>query len=306
VQHGLEALERRYRRADGLYRTLCDDSGGILDDYALLYDQAFVLLALATATKAGADPQRCTAEARQLRGTIEEKFARSGGGFVEQELRGSTFQSNPHMHLLEAALAWCETDGKDGSWASLASSLVALCLAHFVDSGSGMLREFFDESGLPLSGLPGRIVEPGHQFEWAWLLARWSEMRGDLLAREAARRLFDIGERYGIDIIRGVAIDVLLADMSPHSRQARLWPQTERLKAALTLLRHASDETQKNSLERCALAAAEGVSHYLHTSVPGLWRDKMRADGTFVDETSPASSLYHIVCAVDVLRKHMS
>jgi mannose/cellobiose epimerase-like protein (N-acyl-D-glucosamine 2-epimerase family) len=38
--------------------------------------------------------------------------------------------------------------------------------------------------------------------------------------------------------------------------------------------------------------------------VPGLWHDKMRADGTLVDEPSPASSLYHIVCAINVLRTH--
>ncbi len=30
----------------------------------------------------------------------------------------------------------------------------------------------------------------------------------------------------------------------------------------------------------------------------GLWRDKMMADGTFVEEAAPASSFYHIVCAI--------
>ena len=81
-------------------------------------------------------------------------------------------------------------------------------------------------------------------------------------------------------------------------------PQTERLKAALALSRHAPDETQKSALERSALAAAEGLSHYLHTSIPGLWHDKMRADGTLVEEPSPASSLYHIACAIEILRRH--
>ena len=90
--------------------------------------------------------------------------------------------------------------------------------------------------------------------------------------------------------------------MSAHSRQARLWPQTERLKAALALFRQASDEEQRKAMERTALAAAEGLSHYLHTSVPGLWHDKMRADGTLVEEPSPASSLYHIAGVIGVLR----
>jgi mannose/cellobiose epimerase-like protein (N-acyl-D-glucosamine 2-epimerase family) len=74
----------------------------------------------------------------------------------------------------------------------------------------------------------------------------------------------------------------------------------------LVLSRRASDAGKRAELERTALTAAEGLSHYLHTSVPGLWHDKMRPDGTFVIEPSPASSLYHIVCAIDLLRKHVS
>lgn len=301
VTHGMESLFNCYRRPDGLYRTLVDYHGAPLDERAFLYDQAFVLLALATAARAGVERQRCSHEAIELLSVIEERFAREGGGFLEQELRGSRFQSNPHMHLLEAAMAWCAVE-RGGRWESLAESLVRLCLKHFVDSESGMLREFFDDSGAPLSGLPGHIIEPGHQFEWAWLLSSWAEMRGDEAAAQAAARLFEIGERYGIDTTRGVAIDVLLADMSSHSRQARLWPQTERLKSALALAQSASGE-QRAVFERSALAAAEGLSHYLQTRTRGLWHDKMRADGTFVIEPSPASSLYHIACAIDTLRR---
>ena len=36
----------------------------------------------------------------------------------------------------------------------------------------------FDADWRPLAGLTGRLVEPGHQFEWAWLLERWSRLRG--------------------------------------------------------------------------------------------------------------------------------
>ena len=303
VAHALEWMGSRYRRPDGLYRTLCDDAGAPLDERAFLYDQAFVLLALATATRAGLEAGRCRRDAVELRAALFERYARPEGGFREHELRGSTFQSNPHMHLLEAALAWAEV-GDDPEWVSLARSIVSLCLERFVDRGSGMLREFFDDAGAPLMGFPGSIIEPGHQFEWAWLLSRWAESQDDQDAARASFTLFEIGERYGIDATRGVAIDVLLADMSPHSRQARLWPQTERMKAALALSRRAPAE-QKAALERTALAAAEGLSHYLHTHVPGLWHDKMRPDGTFVAEPSPASSLYHIACGIDVLRTHV-
>jgi mannose-1-phosphate guanylyltransferase / mannose-6-phosphate isomerase len=305
VAHGLEALAGRYRRPDGLYRTLVDDEGAPLDERAFLYDQAFVLLALATAAKAGINARGCAAEAMELRSVLFQRYARREGGFREQELRGSTFQSNPHMHLLEAALAWSEM-GTDTEWEELADAIVRLCLDRFIDAETWMLREFFDDAGAPAAGFAGSIIEPGHQFEWAWLLSRWGEKRGEPAAEGAAVRLFGIGERYGIDAVRGVAIDVLLADMSPHSRQARLWPQTERLKAALALARRAPDTSQRIAFDRSALAAAEGLSHYLHTTIPGLWHDKMRADGTFVLEPSPASSLYHIACAIDALRRHVS
>lgn len=302
VAHGLESLRARYRRADGLYRTLADDDGAPLDDRTFLYDQAFVLLALASSVKSGLEAGWCTTEGRSLRSLLYERFGREGGGFLEQELRGSTFQSNPHMHLLESALAWCEADGADAEWEELAHSIVRLCLDKFVDAESGLLREFFDNTGAPAVGFPGRIVEPGHQFEWAWLLSRWSEGRGDAAAGAAAARLADIGERYGIDDVRGVAIDVLLADMSPHSRQARLWPQAERLKAALGLAK--AQPEHREGYEATALLAAQGISHYLQASTPGLWHDKLRPDGTFVIEPSPASSLYHIAGAIDALRRY--
>jgi mannose-1-phosphate guanylyltransferase/mannose-6-phosphate isomerase len=302
VAHGLDALTTRYRLSDGAYRTMTDDDGTPLDDRAFLYDQAFALLAFASATRAGVAAHDCTVEAAHLRATLFEKFSRRGGGFMEQELRGSTFQSNPHMHLLEAALAWCNAGG-DAQWEQLAESIVSLCLENFVDAESGMLREFFDDTGAPAGGFPGSIIEPGHQFEWAWLLSAWAKMRSDSSVGAAAVRLFDIGERYGIDAMRGVAIDVLLADMAPHSRQARLWPQTERLKAALALA--GADPEKRETHERSALAAAEGLSHYLHAVTPGLWHDKMRADGTFVIEPSPASSFYHIACAIYVLRRYV-
>lgn len=305
VRSGLDYLKAKYRLADGFYRTLVSDDGAPADDAVFLYDQAFVLLALASAAKAGLDKEECVAEAARLRTALLEMRAHASGGFAELPAHGSTLQSNPHMHLLEAALAWSEL-GVDAEWDRLADRIAQLCLKHFIDLKTGALREFFDDAGNPMPGAPGRIVEPGHQFEWAWLLARWGTARGDDKALAAARRLQDIGEAYGTDAARGVAIDTLSDDLSALSRQARLWPQTERLKAALALAARATDDAQRKSFEQSALAAAHGLSHYLQMQVPGLWRDKMRPDGTFIDEPSPASSLYHIACAIDELRRYVN
>ena len=44
---GLKYFLAHYRRPDGLFRTLVAADGAVLDERAYLYDQAFVLLALA-------------------------------------------------------------------------------------------------------------------------------------------------------------------------------------------------------------------------------------------------------------------
>jgi mannose/cellobiose epimerase-like protein (N-acyl-D-glucosamine 2-epimerase family) len=49
---------------------------------------------------------------------------------------------------------------------------------------------------------------------------------------------------------------------------------------------------------RSAVRAATAMQSFLDTPVKGLWRDKQRADGSFVDEPAPASTFYHILCAI--------
>ena len=44
--------------------------------------------------------------------------------------------------------------------------------------------------------------------------------------------------------------------------------------------------------------AAQGLRRYLDTEVPGLWYDRLKPDGQFVQQSAPASSFYHIVCAI--------
>jgi mannose-1-phosphate guanylyltransferase/mannose-6-phosphate isomerase len=290
AEHGLNGFVARYLRPDGLYRTLVAPGGEALDETAMLYDQAFALLALATGrtVRPSAD-----AEALALLDAIEAHLRHPAGGFREAGDR--PFQSNPHMHLFEACLAWLEAKEADhgarARFEAVAAEIAELALTRFIDPEGGFLREFFAADWTPAPGEAGRIVEPGHQFEWTWLLERWARRTGDARTSAAARRLYTIGRR-GIDPVRGVAIDQLNPDLSVRSASARLWPQTERLKAALIL----GDEPQ-------AKAAAAGLWKYLDVETPGVWRDKHRPDGTFVDEPAPASSLYHIVAAIAELER---
>lgn len=285
---GFDFYRAHYRRPDGRFAVLANEAGEILDDTPYLYDQAFSLLALAALSALGGGDVNYEAEAEALFEALHGQ-RHAAGGF--REFGVHPFQSNAQMHLLEAALAWDEF-GAGLAWTALADEIVALCLTRFIDPERGFLREFFDETWAPAAGDDGRWVEPGHQFEWAWLLERWGRARADAPARAAARRLFQNG-LCGVDRLRGVAVNIVWDDLTVRDASARLWPQTEYLKAALIL----GEEGE-------ALTAANGLARYLDVPARGAWRDKMRPDGSFVDEPAPASSFYHIVIAVLELLKH--
>jgi mannose-6-phosphate isomerase len=194
------------------------------------------------------------------------------------------------MHLLEASLAWVEVSD-DREWRILADEIATLALSHFIDASSGALREHFTGAWAPVPGVEGHIIEPGHLFEWGWLLLRWAgDQRPE--ARRAAFRLIDVGEQHGVR--GGVAINSLLDDFSVRDDSARLWPQTERLKAAALAARL----TGESRYPEMAHAAAQGLLPYLHTKVPGSWYDRMMPGGQLIEEPAPASTFYHLVAAV--------
>lgn len=279
AERGWDAFVKRYRRPDGLFRALVDRGGEVVSDDVRLYDQAFALLALASLHQASG-----RADYRNQASGLLERLQgwRHEGGFREQGER--PFQANAQMHLLEAALAWTEAGGGP-EWTELAHSLAKLAAERFYLPNLGCLVEVFDSSWRPDAE---RVVEPGHQFEWAWLFHRYEALVGDSAHRPLVSALYAAGLA-GRDAGRGVVVDELRDDLSVRSGAARLWPQTEWLKAACVV---SAAETDTR------LAAARALISYLMTPFPGLWRDRMMVDGRFADEAAPASSFYHLFCAV--------
>ncbi len=298
VAHGLDYYLGRYRRLDGLFWNAVSADGKPVEVAPHLYEQAFALLALATA----AGVNEASAELAAIANGVLERLSSdrrgaAGGftGFADPPV----YQSDPHMHLLEAALAWDDAAPNE-KWRRLADEVAELCLARFMTPQSGILLEYFDATWAPAAGLAGHLVWPGHQFEWAGLLERWGLARGRDDARSTARRLYDIGANHGIDPVRGVAVFELLDDFSMNDAKARLWSQTEWLKAALILARMAGEADRPRYLAD-AVQAARAILLYLDTPISGLWRDKLLGDGTWVDEPAPASSFYHIIDAIRLL-----
>lgn len=284
---GFDFLAARGRRPDGLFVSAFSPEGEVRDDTGHLYEHAFVMLAASALHRAQPDNPRWREEGEALRRALSVLRHEAGG---YREVGDQPFQANANMHVFEAALAWEAATG-DLAWAALADEVAELALTRFIDPESGVLREFFDAEWTAVEGRAG-LIEPGHQFEWAWLLRRWGHLRNDPRGATTARRLYEVGRR-GVDPAREVAVNALWDDLSIRDGVARLWPQTERLKAAL-ILGEAAD----------ALSAARGLSRYLQTPAAGAWRDKMRPDGTFVDEPAPATSFYHLVGGILALIAH--
>jgi mannose-6-phosphate isomerase len=292
VAQGLTLFLDRFQRPDGLVRGAVSPDGAPVDENVALYDQAFVLFSMAQAARALKDVPGYEAKALAVLDSMRTLLPHPVAGFVEPAGKHRQ-QSNPHMHLFEACLAWEELTG-NGVWTDLADTIAGMALRWFIDGKTGALREFFAADWSPADGVDGRIVEPGHQFEWAWLLLRWGTLRKRNDAVEAGLRLIAIGEGSGVDKARNVAFNSLLDDFSSHDTAARLWPQTERIKAGCL----AGLLTGKADYWQIAADGAAGLWAYLQTPVAGLWYDRMQPDGSLIDEAAPASSFYHIICAI--------
>lgn len=274
-----------FLRPDGMVRILIAADGAVLDDAPAPYEQAFALLALALAGRED--------EALTLLDSLEARVGKAGGGFYLDEARQPPLDANPHMHLFEASLAWVEAGGGP-RWRDLARSLGDIALTRLIDPASGAIAEFRNDDWSPAQGSP---LDCGHQFEWGWLLLKFARLLGRADAVQPALKLIGIGEAHGVDPARNVAFNLMSRDFAPVDREARLWPQTERIHAhaAAAALTGDAAHWQGTAL------GVRGLMAYLDTPVLGLFRDRMLADGAFVEEPAPASSLYHIVGAAIAL-----
>lgn len=228
-RHALAFLGERFVRSDGTVVAAVAQDGSIVDATFDLYNQAFALLAYACAHQAIDPGGGWWTRAYALIETLSREFAHPAGGFREDRDCKLTLLANPHMHLLEAALAWLSHD-HDLVWRQVADGIATLCLERFIDRETGALHERFDVEWAPLSTTRGQIVEPGHHYEWAFLLDQWAKLTGrDRPA--AVAKLIMFADLNGIDRDRRVAVNAISLDGRVDDPVARLWPQTERLRA---------------------------------------------------------------------------
>jgi mannose/cellobiose epimerase-like protein (N-acyl-D-glucosamine 2-epimerase family) len=258
------------------------EGGKAGSDRVDLYTQAFALFGLANVYAVSKDSRFKTRAVALVDYLRRERRGRVAG-YTELEDGREVLRSNPHMHLFEAALAWMEAD-TDPLWRALADEILDTCLARFIDPASGALCEIFQDDGAPQRTGGRFFFEPGHHYEWTWLMTLHQELTGrDSGAARAG--LFATAERWGVTPV-GNAMDEVWSDGAPKKTSSRFWPQGERIKAAVRTGAFASSDQAFHALFR-----------YLEAPAPGLWRDTLLEDGKFREEPVKASSLYHIINA---------
>ena len=141
ARHGLGDLFARFLNAEGEMRLRIEADGSPSDAEPMLYDQAFCLLALATASRIGFETEACRAAALRLHARLDRFWRGPHGGFIEHHR--ISWRANPQMHLFEAALAWEVVDAA-GPWTATADEIANLALTRLINPKTGALHEFFN------------------------------------------------------------------------------------------------------------------------------------------------------------------
>jgi mannose/cellobiose epimerase-like protein (N-acyl-D-glucosamine 2-epimerase family) len=289
VTLGLDFLQGPARLADGGFAWRFDLDNQVTNDTLDLYDHAFVLLAFSAAAEVvGAD--RVRADAIALVDYILARFAHPYGGYRDSIPDARPRMQNPHMHLFEALLAASDAFGGERFF-NCASDLATLFIARLFQAREGALPESFDEDLAPCGAAGRFLAEPGHHYEWVWLLHRYETAAAamrvvpDQHLQLAADSLFEFAERHGVNPSSGLVANSIWSDGTVSDGGFRLWPQTERLKA---VARRRPDRVP---------AALDALTRHFAGVRPGLWIERMDAAGHAIAEPAPATSLYHLTAA---------
>lgn len=249
------------------------------------YDHAFYLLGCGWAYHATGDIAPLDMGETVLR-FINDALASPEGGWREGVPDDTPRRQNPHMHFLEACMAWHDITG-DPKWMDYAAQVYTQFEKHFFDQDNHIIREFFDEDWSIAKDEKGETAEPGHAAEWIWLLLLY-EQRSGVDTSGYAQKLYDRLLTAG----DGFQNDEEDVHGTPRRTTKRLWVQTELIKAHLAQAERGVDD----AAERAAVTIDKFIDKYLRGD--GTWCDQLNWAGQPDAKTIPVSTMYHIACMV--------
>ena len=300
VETGYASMVRDFRGGDGGWAYTIARDGKEVDARRDLYSHAFVLLAIASYVQTTGKTEALALANDTLAFIDRDMRAAASGGFLDSmppvdDLR----RQNPHMHMFEALLALWSASA-DPRYLARAGEMFGLFTSRFYSPRHGTLGEYFDAALDPAKGVTGTIVEPGHHYEWIWLL-RWYQRESGRAVQPYVDGLFAHADSHGYDAA-GLVVDELLNDGRPRTRSHRAWPITEAIKANVTEAALGRPQSERKAADLVTLL----VDRFLTTEPAGGWVDRLDEKGACATDFMPASTLYHIVCALEELERFAS
>jgi mannose-6-phosphate isomerase len=254
-----------------------DPQGAPLDRRKDLYTHAFIIFACAHYWAKVREPLVESVLNAALH-VVAEQFA-DGDGLYESVLDedwsslGAGPLQNPLMHLAEAFLATLEVR-EDAQTLAALDALAEAMQRRFVDIEHGVMLE------KPLDAVDN-WSEPGHQFEWFYLLESSEHLRGTPLHRSLTTA-FAHAEEQGVDQVTDAVVAMLEVDGSVKDGTQRIWAQAEYLRA-LTL-RPDSEALLARQLNALQL-------RFLH---PAGWNECLDSQGQVSRSDMPSTTPYHL------------
>lgn len=275
--------------------------GTVQDGRSDLYTYGFVLLALAQYAKL-VDNEKGIACAEEVMCFLDLNMASNHDGWIESIPEILPRRQNPHMHLFEAMLAMYDCTGLD-CFRYYAEGLISLFQRRFLPPKKPYrLLEFFN-SDWSVDDQTGHLVEPGHMFEWVWLL-NWYERVSGWKPAVDVDELFSDATKIGLTEDRSTVINTVDIHGKLVDGGSRYWPQTEAIKAALVLAERGNDMSLAiaNSLVNNLLDKFLGA----YAPIRGGWVDGFDRDGKPLDNYNSASAFYHYVGVATELEYFLS
>jgi mannose/cellobiose epimerase-like protein (N-acyl-D-glucosamine 2-epimerase family) len=272
-------------------------NGAIISFDRDAYTHAFVLFALASAFRLTQDKRLLRAIEGLVKFIDEHLTDNQAGGLFNRYPSPEIFKrQNPTMHMLEAYLALHEAL-PSGQFLDRAAAVVRLFRERLFQSDLGVIFEIYGVNWSPEGRTPDLYFEPGHQFEWAWLLHKCDMLSGsdhsyfcDMLWETACRNQ----PTFPFLCPDEVAIDPTLS-----KRTSRLWPHTEGIRAAICQYERGNPDAEI-VLERQLRTLH---TFFLDRPFAAGWTDRVDARGQPISDMVPASTLYHLYTALTELSR---
>jgi mannose/cellobiose epimerase-like protein (N-acyl-D-glucosamine 2-epimerase family) len=276
--------------------------GTVVDGARDAYDHAFIIFASAWYFRATGDRAAIAMADDAYAFMLTHLADPLHGGFFEEHPQVDRLprRQNPHMHLLEATLAMYAATAAP-KWLDASRQLVSLFESRLFDVSTGSLGEFFQRDWSAAEGAEGELREPGHQFEWVWLLNEHARASGDPDILVLADRLFEFGAAFGLasaGSLTGMVHDGVDRRGRLTAETSLLWPQTEYIKACVARCERGLPGMREAVALHVALLRAiffrpDGAN----------WCNQMSRMGECLSPVTPARVLYHVFLAIaEVIR----